>query len=62
MALKHQKVVYQMLQIKLNDFSQLGELKKAFEYLKTKQLSVNDKMPNIQTSYNTISIDKSRVI
>jgi len=51
-----------MLQIKLNDFSQLGELKKAFEYLKTKQLSVNDKMPNIQTSYNTISIDKSRFI
>lgn len=62
MALKHQKVVYQMLQIKLNDFSQLGELKKAFGYLKTKQLSVNDKMPNIQTSYNTISIDKSRFI
>lgn len=29
---------------KLNDLSQLGDLEKAFEELKTKQLSVNTKM------------------
>lgn len=39
---------------KLNDLSQLGDLEKAFEELKTKQLSVNTKNANMQASYNTI--------
>ena len=39
---------------KLNDLSQLGDLEKAFEELKTKQLSANTKNANMQASYSTI--------
>lgn len=39
---------------KLNDLSQLGDLEKAFEELKTKQLSANTKNTNMQASYSTI--------
>ena len=39
---------------KLNNFSQLGELAKVFEELKTKQTSANEKNAHIQESYHAI--------